>query len=274
MKFSVGQVLATALGTFARRYGQLFLLVVFGYALIVAFWLVISLGPFNSFVGDLLERLRRIHPSLDYEVISLGWIPISIMGAAIAVYVVGRMRDEPVPFWRALGRALRRIHVIVAVAFVIRLSTTGVVTLVEYLRWNNEYWSTRHAPWNVALNIGLWVVAAALLVAAIPVAAVERRGVFGSLARAWQVTRGERIKVIAIVLAFSIVSTILYYALFQFMVARSDRLGDDFMVYAWVRFGVEVVLAAFYPVLVAVTYEKLRVAKEGPSENQLQRVFS
>jgi hypothetical protein len=274
MRFSVGQVLATAFRTFARRYGQLFGLVVFSYALIVGFWFLFAIGPLNEVVNDAMARVRRIHPVLGFETISLGWIPLAVLSAAITIYVVGRLRDEPVAFWRAFGRALRRIHVLVVVAFVLRLSTTGAATLVQYLRWEE---GRRYGPptiWDIALSLAMWIIASALLVAVIPVATVERRGAFGSVARAWRLARGDRFKVIAIVLVFTVLSYAINYTLFKLMLDRSWTDGRYMELYTWVRFGIEILIAPLYPVVVAITYEKLRLSKEGPADSQLGRVFA
>lgn len=269
---TVGGVLAKTSGMFARRYGPLFVLVVIGYLPIVAFWLLVQIGPLDRLFSAFLAKLMHVHRVLDYDAVSLGWIPLAILSGAIAIYVVARLREEPVPFWRACGGALRRAHVIVGVALFVRLATSGVATFVEYLRWDDTRWYPARTIFEVALYAGLWLIAIGLLVPAIQVAAIERRGVFGAFARTWSLARGARFKVFAIVLAFSALNHAINYALYQLLLVR-DYDADSFMVYAWVRFGLEVALAPLFPVLLAVTYEHLRAAKEGPAGTQLQRIF-
>jgi len=277
MMFGVGSVLATTFRVYGRNLPRFFLLTVLAYVPIVGFSFLLEIDAVQELVAKLYNWFARLHPALRYDAPSGSWIPIAMLAAAIAVCTVGTMRDQRTSIWRGAATAFRRIHWIVITAFLVRLSTEGVSTVVQIALWDDE---TRfYRAFSLTAYVAyaaLWIVLGTIFLVAIPAVALERRGPFSALARAWTLARGERLKVLAIVLVHYVLVVGLYYGLYFAMMSDPgdvSNIEDRFLYYGFARLALEVFLAPLHAVLVAVVFERLRAAKEGPGEDQLQRVF-
>jgi len=275
--FGVGNVLGTTVRIWVRNLPRFFLLTVICYVPILAWNLAISIDSFGGWVMEHVDfPLQRLHPALQLEAASGAWIPFAVLGAAIAMCTVGRLRDERVSIWQGLAWTLRRLPWIVGVAFLVRIVTYGVSLTITIARWDDGRYFLLRSTFEYVLVELLWVVLMSLVFVAIPVAIVERRGVFASIRRSLVLGRGERIKVFAVKLVHTVVfSAVFFGTTWLFLVSSDDmtQYADRLVIYAYVRFGINAFLMSLASVLAAVVYERLRAAKEGATPSQLQTVF-
>lgn len=277
MTFGVGNVLATTVRLWARELPRFFLLTVICFVPIIAWNILMSVDAVGGALYEhVYHPLQRLHPALGPHVVSGEWITDALLGAAITLCVVGRLRDERVSIWRALGATLRRLPSIVGIALIVRLLTWGPGMVIAVLRWDENQFVPRFSLLEWTLSELLWIVLMSLFLVALPVAIAERRGVWSSIGRAFALGRGERSKVFAVKLVHTAVLVALFYGTSWVLLLSSDTAADygrRFMVYAYVRFGIELVIASLAAVLAAVVYERLRASKEGATPTQLQTVF-
>jgi hypothetical protein len=273
--FSVGNVLATTVRIWIRNLPRFLLLTVICYLPILG-WNLLYAAQHEVLDEHVFRPIARLHPEL-LDAVSGHWIPLTVLGAAVAVCTVGRLGDERVSIWRALAIALRRLPWLVGVGLIVRFATTGVMTVIAIVRWDDAAFGTRASAVETIVYELLLVALVSLFIAAVPAAAVERRGVFSSIARAFTLARGERFKVFAIKLVHTAVITGIFVAadllLFQLSATAADY-GQNYLIYAYVRLAMQVILYSLAGVLAAVIYERLRASKEGPAPSVLQRVFA
>lgn len=275
MGFGVGNVFAATFRIWFRNLPRFLLLTVICWLPIVAFDFLLVNDAVMAFMNrHIYGPLMEVHPEA-IEAAFGSWLPLSVLVAAIAMCTVGQLRDEPLSIWRGLAIALRRLPWIIAVALVVRLATWGVVMVITILRSDPQDF-TRERMIEDVLSDLLWIVLLSLFVATIPAAVVERRGVLATLGRAFVLARGQRIRVFAIKLAHHVLLVALYMGSNHLLLASSDSMaqyGERFRILAYVRLGMNVVLASLAAVLAAVVYERLRESKEGATPGQLQNVF-
>lgn len=254
-----------ALGIYGRRFGPLFVLVVLAYAVVLA----------GMEIGRRLDVVQRAigHVFIWFmehglvpkpQVVSLAWVPLAVLSAAIAIAVTARLRDEQVAWPRALARACRRAPVVIAVAFVVRIATLGIATTFQLLST-----TTSGLFRMVGYNL-IWIAMMSLVVTAVVVAAVERRGIVGSIVRGWRLADGARVRVFVLVLVAHVATTLLFVTLETLVIP--DR-SSNFELYGDLATALEILLAPIAPLVATVIYERLRIAKEGPAATQLERVF-
>lgn len=125
------------------------------------------------------------------------------------------------------------------------------------------------------------LIAAVMLAVVIPVTVVERPGVFASLGRSKQLTKGYRWRIFGIFLivyllffAMSFVALLIFGLVANVSVSLESLAPEN-----WI-FGTLVLNAiigpltyAFFAVMVAVVYHDLRIAKEGSDTEEIARVF-
>lgn len=111
---------------------------------------------------------------------------------------------------------------------------------------------------SVFIYVSLWVV--------IPVAAIERLGAIANLQRSFELTKDNRLKILGILLIVFAIGIAIGIVVVAFMFI-SPELG-------MILLGLFLTaLAIFGAVLMAVSYYKLRVAKEGVDIDQIAKVF-
>jgi hypothetical protein len=101
----------------------------------------------------------------------------------------------------------------------------------------------------------------------VPVAVVERKGVFGSIRRGIQLVQGRGFAIFAILLLLFV---LLYAA--KYLVLRSGPRTAIGLDVGWLLVGI--LHGTLMAVTCAVTYHDLRVAKEGVTTDDLVRVFA
>lgn len=272
----VGNVLATTFRIWIRNLPRFLLVTAIAFVPIVGWNFLLAIDEVGQFFNKhFYQPFVELHPALRFDIPSGSWIPFALLTGAIAPCVVAILRDERISIWRGVAIAFRRAPWLIAIALIVRMSTTWVLTLVQIALWDGDRFYLSRTTFEWIGYTLLWVALASILLTAMPVAVTERRGVFSSLARAWRLARGERIKVFAVVFVHHALMVAIYYGLYMVMIGwqPTDDFRERFEIYGYVRLGAELVLASLYVVLAAVLFERLRASKEGPAETQLQRVF-
>ena len=275
--FGIGNVLGTTFRIWGRRLPRFVVLVLLFHVLLLGWYALL----WTDWGGRIVERyyfrpLFDAHPILSGTASSGMWIITTLLGASIALWVIGHLRGERVALGDAIAGTLRRVLGLFVVGLVVRMLTLGVLVLGAMLLWDRDEWYSRgdgtFIVWGVA-----WTILMSLLVAVVPALVVERRGPLSALARGFALGRGHRIKVFAIVLVGQVLYFGVYFLLYTFMIPSPY---DDLETYRWrlelygyVTLAVEALLASLWAVGDAVVYEKLREAKEGPAPSQLHSVF-
>jgi hypothetical protein len=279
-RVTVGNALATIVRVWGRNLPRFLLLTVVCYLPIVGGYAVLSIDAVEALLNKhVYLALYELHPGLDArEVVGLGWIVLAVFGAAIALCTVAELRGARTSIWRGLALAIRRTLPLIAVAFIARLATHGIALAIRIARWDPDgsLYQNADTIYAQAFFSVLWIVTSALFIAALPVAAIERRGAFAAIARGFAVLRGQWPKVLAVVLVHYVLVVALYVGLSQLMlpwIMGSEDFEHRFMIYGFIRFALELVLFALGPTVAAVIYERAREAKEGPAPDQLDRVF-
>ena len=111
--------------------------------------------------------------------------------------------------------------------------------------------------------------ATAYFVAA-PAAVVERKGVFGSLSRSWQLTEGARWPVFGLIFVLGAIGAVIQQMV-KFPAAELE--GGAAIVLAVVSALISVATSSLNAVTGAVTYHDLRTEKEGANSQDLAAVF-
>jgi hypothetical protein len=112
-----------------------------------------------------------------------------------------------------------------------------------------------------------------MLYVAVPVAVVERPGVFASLNRSSQLTEGNRWPVFGVVFVQLLVTIGISYLFNRQMMGSVTSLGE-LRTYMMVSQLIGVVLGSLAAVFTAVCYHDLKSSKEGVGVEQLLAVFS
>ena len=115
------------------------------------------------------------------------------------------------------------------------------------------------------------IVAIVMCAVAIPVAVVERPGIWASVKRSVALTKGNRWRVFGLILIFYLGFAMIGYALDLAGVPTFTPDGSNFAVF--VQFAWSAITTAIYAVFGAVIYHDLRIAKEGATTEQIASVF-
>jgi hypothetical protein len=180
-----------------------------------------------------------------------------ISTGAMTYGVFQQLRGTPASIGKCLGVGIGRLFPVLGVGIM-----AGLAMLVGF----------------VALIIPGFIVMCMLWVA-VPVAVVERPGVFGSLSRSSDLTKGHRGSVFGVIFLLGVINWIVSFVTQKAIVPDPQTVKDldAFMhalrVYLVVSMLESAVLAALSAVAAAVGYHDLRVSKEGVDTNQLATVF-
>jgi hypothetical protein len=129
------------------------------------------------------------------------------------------------------------------------------------------------------------IILACMWWVAVPVSIVEKAGVFGSLSRSAELTKGARMKIFGIVLLYVLFSLIVGIVSLTLLVGSNFSLAsltqnsmalmiNGLSVYLVVSQIAGALVFAFVSVVVAVCYAELRRIKEGVSVKDVAHIFS
>lgn len=116
------------------------------------------------------------------------------------------------------------------------------------------------------------LILSCVLYVALPVVVVERTGIFQSLGRSAELTKGNRWKILALVIIAYFISAIVEVAS-ETINAVAGQTGSAEIIAGLIGLVLFVLSTTWSAVLVAVAYNDLRVAKEGISTEQIAAVF-
>ena len=235
-EFRIGEVLARGLGILLRN------IVPFGLMAIVLTapqWIYRLISSPQAGMGD---------PGLQVVVTLATWLLSFLLIGAVVYGTVSELRGRRAGLGECIARGVAVIPPILAVAILTALAIWlgSILFLV---------------PGVIALLM-LWV--------AIPVAVVERPGVFASLGRSRALTKGSRWRVFKLIAIVGFVWMFAAWLVIAILVFSGLWTLTAMMVALWI---LTALFTALYAVLSAVGYHDLRVAKEGVDAQQIAAVF-
>jgi hypothetical protein len=129
------------------------------------------------------------------------------------------------------------------------------------------------------------IILACMWWVAVPVSIVEKAGVFGSLSRSAELTKGARMKIFGLILLYVLFSMVIGAVSLMFLVGGSFSMAglaqssaalmmNGLSIYLVISQIVGAVVFAFVSVVVAVCYAELRRIKEGVSVKDVAHIFS
>jgi hypothetical protein len=175
----------------------------------------------------------------------------NIATGAIVYGVFMQLRGDPASLGRCISVGLSRMFPILGVAICAGLAAgVGFILFI--------------VPGLIVLTV---------LYVAVPVAVVERPGVFASLSRSGDLTKGYRWAVFGVAFVQFLLTGGLAFLLNRTLFAHVASMGElrNMMMVSQL---VGAILASLGAVFTAVCYHDLKVAKEGVSIDQLVAVFS
>lgn len=226
-------------------------------------------------LADLVDHFYRFmfeqHVVLQ-SLVSGGYVLTALATGAIAHGTAVALGGRPVPIRHALKTAVLRFVPVVALGVLSTLLSSLIVAAVLWLE--SAVWLTSAGFW---MSMAISSVLDAMLYLAIPVAVIERRGIFGSIGRSLSLTRGARLRVYALVLLIHILSwagrQVIRYALAPDPRDHDGSYGTAIIMFGCVSLAFYLVFGSISMVINAAAYRKLRDAKEGPPADELASVF-
>jgi hypothetical protein len=211
-------------------------------------FLVLALVPLLPL---LLVELAKLSGSLNVRESGvwssvLAFLLNPLANATILYGAIKEMRGEAFTIGQSFGVVLSRMLAIFGVTICVSLFA-GIAA--------------------IALIFPAFIVICMLYVA-IPSCVIEKLGVFASMGRSSDLTRGYRWPIFGLILIVWIISIVLS-SLVTYMLAMAGGRPISWVL----NFGWQVVSTAFSGVLVAVIYHNLRVAKEGVDVSKIANVF-
>lgn len=217
--------------------------------LAISFLLAVPLLLFNLFLGGAMV----VGPGgigAGYFVAMLVSLVTTYATMGMVVYgTIAYLRGQPASLGICISRGLSVIVTVILVAIVVTiLLMLGLIALI--------------IP-------GLFVVV--LTAVAVPAAVVEKPGVWGSVKRSAELTKGNRWRVFAVLLIFYAAMMGVGWGLTFVGLPLMQPDGTVFS--ALLQFIWSGVVTAIFAVFGAVLYHDLRIAKEGVNTAQIAAVF-
>jgi len=237
-EFNVGSVLSRSVGIWLKNLVPFVIIALVAHAPVLVYTYI---------AGESLTGIKTWSILVSFIALLCG----NIATGAIVYGVLMQLRGEPASIGRCIAVGLGRMFPILGVAIASGLAVgLGVLLLI--------------IPGLIVLT---------MLYVAVPVAVVERPGVFASLNRSGDLTKGNRWNVFAVVVVQGIITLGLSYVLNKTVFADPTSLGE-LRTYMMVSQTVTTVLASLSAVFAAVCYHDLKLTKEGATIEELVSVFS
>jgi len=234
-------------GVFSRTFAALFSNIV--TFLIISFLILLPLPIFNLLSGGGMAIPPQAAGAGYLIAVLLNLVLTYAAMGAVVFGTVAYLRGNSAGLGECLSRGFGAVVPVILVAILITImGMIGTVLLV--------------IP-----GIIVFVVTAA----AVPAAVVERPGVWGSIKRSAELTKGNRWRIFALLVIFYIVMMGIAWVLGLVGLPVLVPDGSIFAIvvlYVWSG-----ITTAFFAVFGAVIYHDLRVAKEGVSSAQIAAVF-
>jgi len=266
-KLSIGRVLVLSWSVFARAWlpfsGLLLIAVLLAAVAIGMLFfgciLVLEAMPSGGGGFNFTDSQTAVMFATLFAMAVAGLAIQQIGAAAIAFGTVQLLRGQAASFGRCLGHGFSVMLPVTGAAAVVAL-IVGLPALAFAFLGS----MVSEALFLVELVLAPLLACPFLVV--VPVAAMERGGVWQALARSVRLTRGSYFRVLGLVLLLAAVS-IAVIALFAF---ASDVLWD-----LSILFSIAAVLAigTFAAILTAVAYVELRQVTEGFGAEEIAKLF-
>ncbi len=197
---------------------------------------------------------------------------IARMAEAVVIFAVYRRQQGKTPtLTGSLRGALRRLGPVLRVAlalFVVDLALLVLLSNILFVQYEAVTLPHYVFFWT-AIRFFVKLVLCPFWIA-IPMAVVKQRAGEprrGILRRSWSLTRGRRLRILAIVaLAFALQHGTTWF------LARQTTLGEWATLFAFTLAGL--VVSSFSAVLAVIGYQALRLDKEGIDVVRLENVFA
>ena len=235
-RFEVGDVLSRSVSTWMKNFVPFMLLSVLIHAPAIV-WMLLTLtgnaSPDSPYVkyGGLLNTVLS-----------------SILSGALVYAVVMQLQGKSASLSQCVSVGLSRVFPVIGVAIVV-----GIGVGIGFLLL-------------VVPGVILWL----MWFVAIPVAVVERPGVFASLSRSSELTKGSKGAIFLLVLVLVAIGIGISFLLGGALLKASEGMKEPL----FLTMALEVLVTApFGAALSGVTYLTLRRVKEGISADELAKVF-
>ncbi len=246
--FHVGAVLSQSFRTLFRNLASFGLLALSLILVQAGLQWVATGGNYFRAIGDWVSEDGVVvyGPALAIQLV-VSWL----ITAALVYGTVQDLRGRRPGLAECVGRGVTMVLPVVGVILVSwLLIAAGIMLLV--------------VP-GVVLYLLFWV--------AVPVAVVERPGIIASLKRSAELTRGNRWRILGLVLILNVIQFLLQ----RFLVMPVALVADFADTSGALSTAAELLLTAFgvalWAVAAAVGYYHLRVAREGAHIEQIAAVF-
>jgi hypothetical protein len=235
--FRVGAVLSRTFEVFVKGFGQIFILalVPMSPALLIGLLMIVT-PPTTPVAFDFVAGCGAILQAI-----------LGIVAQATILYgTFELMRGEPFTIGKSFEVGLRRALPVVGVSIVAGLAI-GLASMALLIPG---------------------IIVMCLLYVAVPACVIERLGVFASLSRSADLTRGYRWQIFGLVLIVAIGSLLGVYVAGHVIGLFGSAILSTIVTFAW-----QVIGTAFGAVLAAVIYHDLRAAKEGVDVSKIVNIF-
>ena len=240
-KFRMGSVLGRGVSTFFANFGVLITIALIAFTPLILAALVMT-DPWAYEGGPLPTSL--IVWSLSSYLLTL------VLYAAVTFATFQTLRGEKPAVVVSLAQGLSRILPLLAI-YIVSTVLVGLASLLFII------------PGLIVYTM-LWV--------AIPAAVVERPGVFGSLKRSRELTKGSRWSVFGIILLTGLVTFGVQWL--AGLVFSESALGAAAPLFSTAAtMAIVALTGTFSAVITAIGYHDLRAAKEGLKVEDIAAVF-
>lgn len=242
-EFRVGRVLGEAFNVLFKDIWKFLLLAL--VALLPSALLVLAVGGHSSTLGASPD-LEGASAGILLIDVPLGVLCYALSQAGTLYGAFQDMRGRPFNLGDAFGVAFGRFFPVlgVAICFGFAVVLGSILLLV---------------PGLIALSA---------LYVALPACVMERTGVFESLGRSSELTKGHRWRIFGIFLVIIVVSMVVGGVLELMTAAIGGAIAGMVVNFVWNAF-----YAAYNSVAIAVMYHDLRVLKEGIDVDRIAAVF-
>ncbi len=244
MRFQVGDVLSSAFSVTAKGFIPFFLI---GLIVYIPLFLLVTVV------------VTAASPALFTLLALLGWVFSYVVAGAITYGVVQALKGNQISVSESLSVGFQRMFPVLLVSLVVGLCVmAGLLLLV--------------VP---------GIILAIMLFVAVPAAVIEKPGVFGSIDRSMELTKGYRWQIFFIALIIMIGSAVLSTVITGGQGATMELDPDaGMMVIAQPSLGahllsmlMQMVVSLFSAVASSVVYYRLRQVKEDADIDDLASVF-
>ncbi len=212
--------------------------------------------------------------SIGYQISGIGILSSFLQSIAVGAIIYGVFKhksSQGASFGKCLGVALSKLHKLIGVTIVILLGLTFIIlpfllgVFIPFL--------------GILIMAGAFIpllmfVTASYLAPAVVM--VESKGVFESIKRSFDLTRGNRSKIFAILLVFGIANKVIEYVVGMIIndgAQSMEAVLEQAEMSMWSNLIVSVFFAALGAVAVALVYHRIRSKLEGLNDMDLAALF-